>query len=140
MVENSIKRFAALSKLTKQEKQFRTDLAETFLEYLDTLSFEKRIIEIESILFETEIKRIISLDKRLTTQEWQCFIWAYKGKGVKMTAQIMGVNKRTVENHRSNIFKKLRANNMSQAIALGIKYRFFPSADQLLPDPELKQF
>jgi hypothetical protein len=29
---------------------------------------------------------------------------------------------------------------MSQAIALGIKYRFFPSADQLLPDPELKQF
>lgn len=64
-----LKLFAVLSKLSKQEKQFKKELAEIFLEYLDTLFLKKRIIEIESLLFETEVKRLVKMDKRLSPQE-----------------------------------------------------------------------
>lgn len=83
MTKKSLKPFAVLSKLSKQERQFKKELAETFLEYLDTLSLKKRIIEMESLLFETEVKRLVTMDKRLSPQEKKCMFLTYKGKSIK---------------------------------------------------------
>ena len=122
MIKKSLKPFDVLSKLSKQEKQFKKELAETFLEYLDTLSLKKRIIEMESILFETEVKRFVSIDKRLSPQERKCMFLTYKGKSIKEIAKIFGISFPTVREYRNKAIKKLGVPNITAAVALGVKY------------------
>ncbi len=127
MVKKSIRRFAALSKLSDLERQFKKELAKAFLEYLETLSFSKRIQEMESILFETEIKRIMTLDQRLTPQEKKCLFLSSKGKGIKEIANLLKFKPRTAQFHRENAMRKLKTNSITKAIILGIKYNQFDS-------------
>ena len=48
---NNIKTVSVLNKLHEQEKHFKRDLAQTFLEYLGSLTTNKRIEEMEAITF-----------------------------------------------------------------------------------------
>lgn len=122
MVKKSINRFAVLSKLSRLENEFKKELAKTFLEYLETLSFNKRVKEMESILYETEVKRIVTLDQRLSKQEKKCLLLAAKGKGTRCTSKILKRSVNTIETHRKNLLKKLQVKDIPQAIGVGIKY------------------
>lgn len=122
MTKKSITAANILSKLSDQEKKYRREFCVTFLEYLEKISVKKRITELESIIFETEVKRIITLDQRLSQREKDCLILAYKGKSMKKTGKILNKHIKTVETQRRRLFKKLGVNSIGPAIALGIKY------------------
>ncbi|WP_218814198.1 helix-turn-helix transcriptional regulator [Rickettsiella endosymbiont of Dermanyssus gallinae] len=132
MATPNIDRFAILNKLSEEEKFWR-GFAKTFLEYLDTLSTEKRIKEMESLLYETEVKQIITLDQRLTEQESKCLYLSYKGKNIQETASILKIAPKTVEGHRSNLRKKLRVKTMEQAVGIGIKYLSYMTKVKITP-------
>ena len=121
MVKKIINRSIALSKLSELEKKFKQELAKTFLEYLEMLSLRKRIQEMAAILYETEVKRIVTLDQRLSKQEKKCLLLAYKGKGTHETSKILNRSINTVETHRKNLLKKLQVKDMPQAVGIGIK-------------------
>ncbi len=53
IVKNNINSFNVLNKLYDQERQFKRELAKTFLEYLDSLSPNKRIEQMELLLYDT---------------------------------------------------------------------------------------
>ncbi len=122
MVNKSINRFAILSKLSKRENEFKKEFAKIFLEYLETLSFNKRVQEIESILYETEVKRIVTLDQRLSKQEKKCLFLAANGQGTRATSKILKRSINTIETHRKNLLKKLQVKDIPQAVGIGIKY------------------
>ncbi len=122
MVKKSINRFAILSKLSKRENEFKKEFAKIFLEYLETLSFNKRVQEIESILYETEVKRIVTLDQRLSKQEKKCLFLAANGQGTRATSKILKRSINTIETHRKNLLKKLQVKDIPQAVGIGIKY------------------
>lgn len=126
------RRKALQSKIIEQEEQFKKELAKIYLEYLESLSLNKRIKEMASLICETEVKRVIVLDKRLTRREKQCLLLAYHGKNVRETSEILNIKIRTTEWYRKRILKKTNAKNIGHAIALGIKYQYFPSANQFI--------
>ncbi len=76
----------------------------------------------KSILSETEVKRVVMLDKRLTPQEKRCLFLASKGKTIKATAQILKLGFNTAIGYRNSAIKKLNAANLTAAVILGIKY------------------
>lgn len=106
-----------LNKLHEQEKHYKRELSKTFLEYLDNLPPNKRIEQIESLLYETEHRNLPTLDRRLTFQERKCLHLASQGKEVKETANILGLSQRTIKYHRANIIKKLEVPNLIAAVA-----------------------
>ncbi len=116
MYKNNLKDFMTLNKLHKQEKQFKRDLSKTFLEYLDNLPPNKRIEQMESLLYETEQRNLPTLDRRLSFQERKCLYLASQGKEIKDTANILGLSQRTIKYHRANIFKKLKVSNITAAV------------------------
>lgn len=122
MIKNKLRTFALLDKLYKQEKLFRKELAKTFLEYLETLYLNKRIDQIESLLFETRIKSLTTHDSRLTSQEKKCLLLASKGKEIKEMACILGLSQRTIKYHRANIIRKLEVSNLTAAVAIAVRY------------------
>ena len=67
MVKRSLYREALLNKLYEQEDKFFDNFAKDYLIYLGNPKPTKiHIKEMKSMLCETEIKRIVTLDKRLT--------------------------------------------------------------------------
>ncbi len=113
MVKNKISSASMLIKLQDQEKQFKKNLAKTFLEYLDILPANKRIQQIESML---GAKNLPTLDRRLTVQEKKCLHLTSLGKDIKETAAILRLSQRTIKYHRANIIKKLNTKNIITAI------------------------
>jgi DNA-binding CsgD family transcriptional regulator len=77
-----------------------------------------------SVLYGTEVKRVVTLDQRLSKQEKKCLFLAYKGKNIKETAVILKISQETVEEYRATLRKKIQAKTMQQAIGLGIKYQY----------------
>lgn len=122
MTTKSLNRFAVLINLSEKEKRTREELAKNFLAYLRNIPFKARIQEIVSILYETEIKRFVTLDNRLSQQEKKCLLLAKKGKSIKTTATILKLKYETVRECRAAAIKKLGAPNITAAVALGIKY------------------
>jgi len=61
---NNIKTSSVLNKLHEPEKHFKRELAQTFLDYLDSLPINKRIEQIETILCE---RNLPTLDRWLTS-------------------------------------------------------------------------
>lgn len=118
MVKNNIRIFTILNKLHEQEAKFKKELAKTYLEYLDALPTNKRIEQIESILYETCNRNLPTHDRRLTPQERKCLVLASKGKEIKEMASILGLSQRTIKYHRANITKKLEVPNLMAAVAL----------------------
>ena len=125
MAKKSIKRFFALSKLSDQENKFRKEFAENYLEYLETLSFNKRVREIELLLYETEVKRVVTIDKRLSDQEKKCLLLASRGKNIQETAHILGLKFPTAREYRNSAIKKLKARNITAAVRLSLQYGLF---------------
>jgi DNA-binding CsgD family transcriptional regulator len=122
MFKNNLKSFMTLNKLHEQEKQFKRELSKTFLGYLDSLPPDKRIEQMESLLYETEQRNLPMLDRRLTFQEGKCLHLASQGKEVKEAANILGLSQRTIKFHRANIIKKLDVPNLMAAIGAGNQY------------------
>lgn len=118
MNTKSLKTLTVLNKLREQESKFKRELSKTFLEYLETLPINKRIEQIESILYETSNRNLPTLDRRLTPQERKCLLLASKGKEIKEMASILGLSQRTVKYHRANITKKLEVPNLMAAVAV----------------------
>ncbi|WP_342220412.1 helix-turn-helix transcriptional regulator [Rickettsiella endosymbiont of Miltochrista miniata] len=116
MAKNNIRTFPVLNKLHEQESKLKKELAKTFLEYLNSLPINKRIEQIESVLYETNHKNLPTLDRRLTSQEQKCLLLASKGKEIKEMASILGLSQRTVKYHRANIVKKLEVPNLMAAV------------------------
>lgn len=126
-----LRSLTVLNKLHEKEKKFKKELAKTFLEYLDTLSAEKRIEQIESILYETNYRNLPTLDRRLTPQEKKCLHFACRGKEVKEIANLLKVSQRTVKYHRSNIIKKLQVPNITAAVASNIQHNTSSNLDDI---------
>lgn len=82
----------------------------------------------ESILFETEVKRFLTLDERLSPQEKKCMFLTYKGKSIKEIAKIFDIGFPTVREYRNKAIKKLGAPNITAAVALGVKYNTIGSS------------
>ena len=72
MVKNNIRTLTVLDKLHEQESKFKRELAKTFLDYLETLPTNKRIEQVESVLYGTNNNNLPTLDRRLTPQEKKC--------------------------------------------------------------------
>jgi DNA-binding CsgD family transcriptional regulator len=117
MVKNNIRTLTVLDKLHEQESKFKRELAKTFLDYLETLPTNKRIEQVESVLYGTNNNNLPTLDRRLTPQEKKCLLLASKGKETKEMANILGLSQRTVKYHRANITKKLDVPNLIAAVA-----------------------
>lgn len=83
---------------------------------LETLSFNKRVREIELLLYETEVKRVVTIDKRLSDQEKKCLLLASSGKNIQETAHILGVKFPTAREYRNSAIKKLKARNITAAV------------------------
>ncbi|MEN9916974.1 MAG: hypothetical protein RLY40_906 [Pseudomonadota bacterium] len=118
MVKNNIESFNILDKLHEHEKQFKKELAKTFLEYMDSLSPIKRIEQMELLLYDTQHQNLSTLDRRLTPQERKCLYLASKGKEIKETARILGLSQRTIKFHRANITKKFGVPNLMAAVGI----------------------
>lgn len=116
---NNIKTVSILNKLHEQERNFKRDLAKTFLEYLDSLPTNKRIEQMEALLYE---RNLPTLDRRLTLQESKCLYLASKGKEIKEMANILGLSQRTIKYHRANIIKKLEVDNITAATSSSNRY------------------
>ena len=123
MVKRSIYREALLNKLSEKEDKFFENFAKDYLIYLgNPKPTQIHIKEMKSILSETEVKRVVMLDKRLTPQEKRCLFLASKGKTIKATAQILKLGFNTAIGYRNSAIKKLNAANLTAAVILGIKY------------------
>lgn len=107
-----------LNKLHEQEKNYKRELSKTFLKYLDNLPLNKRIEQMESLLYETEQRDLPTLDRRLSFQERKCLHLASQGKEIKETANILGLSQRTIKYYRANIIKKLDVPNLMAAVGL----------------------
>ena len=55
MVKNKLKTVSVLNKLHDQEHHFKKKLSKTFLEYLDVLPTNKRIEQIQSLLYDRNL-------------------------------------------------------------------------------------
>ncbi len=82
----------------------------------------KRIEQMESLLYEKEQRNLPTLDRRLTFQERKCLHLASQGKEIKEAANILGLSQRTIKYHRANIIKKLDVPNLMAAIGRGNQY------------------
>lgn len=106
-----------LNKLHELERQYKRELSKNFLEYLDSLPPNKRIEQMEILLYKTEYRNLPTLDRRLTFQERKCLYLASQGKEIKETALILGLSQRTIKYHRANIIKKLGVPNFVAAVS-----------------------
>lgn len=123
MVKRSLYREALSNKLSEQEDKFFETFARDYLIYLgNPKPTQIHIKEMKSILCETEVKRVVTLDKRLTQQEKKCLLLASKGKTIKDTAQILKLGFNTALGYRNSAIKKLKVSNLTAAVTLGIKY------------------
>ena len=123
MVKRSLYSSALLSKIEKEEDIFFEDFARDYLIYLGNSKPTKtHIKEMKALLFETEVKRVVTLNRRLTKQEKKCLLLASKGKTIKKTAKILKTQFDTAREYRDSAIKKLKAVNLPSAVALGIKY------------------
>ena len=81
----------------------------------------KRIEQMESLLYETEQRNLPTLDRRLSFQERKCLYLTSQGKEIKETANILGLSQRTIKYHRANIIKKFNVANITAAVAYAVQ-------------------
>lgn len=118
-----------LNELHEQEKQLKNQLAKTFLQYFESLSPNKRLRQMESLLYEIPHRNLPTLDRRLTPQENNCLYLASQGKEIKESAHILGLSQRTIKYHRANIVKKLDVPNLMAAVGLRAQAQYLQSGN-----------
>lgn len=67
---------------------------------------------------------------KLTFREIECLSLTAQGKTSEETANILGINKSTVETHRDAVKRKLNAANMAQAVFEGMKLGYIGAFDK----------
>ncbi len=85
---------------------------------------KKQVRVVESLLLNSGLKTELFFDKRLTKREVECLILSTLGHSSYETAEVLRISKKTVEQYRSDIKKKLSCKNMIQAAMQGIKYGY----------------
>jgi LuxR family quorum sensing-dependent transcriptional regulator len=61
--------------------------------------------------------------KHLTAREQEVLVWTAAGKSAWQIGEILGIAKRTVDEHAQSAFRKLGAANRAQAIAIAVRER-----------------
>jgi LuxR family quorum sensing-dependent transcriptional regulator len=61
--------------------------------------------------------------RALTAREREVLVWAAQGKSAWEIGEILGITKRTVDEHTQCAFRKLGAANRTQAVAIAIRER-----------------
>jgi LuxR family transcriptional regulator, quorum-sensing system regulator BjaR1 len=61
----------------------------------------------------------------LTNREREVLAWSAQGKSAWEIGEILGVAKRTVDEHAQSAMRKLGAVNRTQAVAIAIRHRLF---------------
>ncbi len=67
--------------------------------------------------------------KQLTPREKEVLTLVSNGETSKGIAKLLGITPRTVDAHRSNILRKLNANNLQHAVRLGIELGYIALSD-----------
>jgi LuxR family quorum sensing-dependent transcriptional regulator len=60
---------------------------------------------------------------RLTAREREVLMWTAHGKSAWEIGEILGIAKRTVDEHAQSAFRKLGAVNRTQAVAIAVRER-----------------
>lgn len=79
--------------------------------------------QLERLRAEAERKQRTAAIATLTERENQVLAMLAEGRQSKVIAYELGIGTRTVEMHRSNILRKLKATNSSEAVALFLQAR-----------------
>jgi LuxR family transcriptional regulator, quorum-sensing system regulator BjaR1 len=73
------------------------------------------------------VHRLVGLPRaprpRLTAREQEVLVWTAAGKSAWQIGEILGIAKRTVDEHAQSAFRKLGAANRAQAIAIAVRER-----------------
>ncbi len=62
---------------------------------------------------------------KLTAREREVLAWSAQGKSAWEIGEILGLSKRTVDEHAKTAMRKLGATNRTQAVAMAIRHRLF---------------
>ncbi len=85
---------------------------------------EKQIKLVETLLSHSGLVMQLDFDLRLTKREIDVLQLARLGFNATVTAGLLQISRKTVEQHRNEAKKKLGAKSIAEAVALGIKYGF----------------
>ncbi len=106
-------------------------LAKSLIEFLGNKTPNKKQIKtVESMLFNVGLKAKMLFDKRLTKREKECLSLAALGHSSTETAELLKISRKTVEQYRGEIKKKLKCKNMTHAIIRGIKYGYITPTEE----------
>jgi DNA-binding CsgD family transcriptional regulator len=56
----------------------------------------------------------------LTRREIEVLTWSARGRNAAQVAKELGITKRTVDQHRQTILRKLQASNITHAVAVAL--------------------
>lgn len=100
-------------------------LAINIITFLGNESPSKKQIEVmESILLNAGLKLQLFFNEKLTRREAQCLNLSALGYSSTMTAEILKISKKTVDQYRNDIKEKLGCKSMAQAVFQGVKYGY----------------
>ena len=66
----------------------------------------------------------------LTPREIEVLKWVARGKSAWEIGEILGIAKRTVEDHVHNVIGKLGASNRTEAVVIAIRDRIISAVDR----------
>ncbi len=78
------------------------------------------------ILSKVAVLQDLSFNHALTDREIYCLYWAAMGKTSTQTAELLNVQRYTVEQHRKEIKRKLDCQSMAQAVFKGMQFGYVP--------------
>lgn len=105
-------------------------LAECLIKKLGNKAPSKEHIKLmETLLSSTGIVTKKLFDERLTKREMECLALATLGETSVSTAKILKISRKTVDQYKHNLKKKLESRNMTEAAIKGIKYGYFNQFD-----------
>jgi len=88
-------------------------------------NFERhhQLLELLALLFHREARAVFAPDRSvagvlLSAREFECLVWAARGKSAWDTSRIIGTSRSTVSFHLENAKRKLDVRTLQQAVAL----------------------
>ncbi|BBB14784.1 autoinducer-binding domain protein [Candidatus Rickettsiella viridis] len=111
--------------ITQYSANQSTDIVTRILRLLGNHSpsvKQRRLIK--TLLFNISFKAELLFDKSLAPREQECLLFAALGCSSAQTAEILPIEKKTVEEFLSNTRKKLGCKNTTQAVVQGIRYGY----------------
>lgn len=88
----------------------------------------QQVAQVEAILFTTSINTPIYFAPQLSKREVSCLYWSAKGKTSEEIAQLLQIQKQTVDGYKKAIKRKLGSKNIAQAVFEGIRWGYIQPA------------